>query len=135
MRKIIHADCDSFYASVEMRDNPTLRNLPIAVGGRPDKRGVVATCNYNARAYGVHSAMPMSQAVRICPELVVVPTNMSKYKAESTRIHSVFSQFTEIIEPLSLDEAYLDVSNCDYAGGSATLIAQEIRKRCANRSA
>ena len=129
MRKIIHCDCDSFYASVEMRDDPQLRNLPIAVGGRPEQRGVVATCNYIARKFGVHSAMPMSQAIRSCPDLVVVPTNMKKYKAESARVQNIFRDYTDLVEPLSLDEAYLDVSSCQIAKGSATLIAQEIRQR------
>ncbi len=112
-----------------MRDNPALRELPIAVGGRADQRGVVATCNYNARAFGVHSAMPMSQAIRICPDLVVVPTNMQKYKQESAKVQAIFHAYTDLVEPLSLDEAFLDVSNCPAAQGSATLIATEIRQR------
>ncbi|MEE4283639.1 MAG: DNA polymerase IV [Pseudomonadales bacterium] len=132
MRKIIHCDCDSFYASVEMRDNPELRDLPIAVGGSPNKRGVVATCNYKARAYGVHSAMPMSQAMRACPNLVIVPTNMRKYQQESARVSEIFHDFTHLVEPLSLDEAFLDVSDCTIAQGSATLIATEIRNRVRN---
>ena len=129
MRKIIHCDCDSFYASVEMRDDPSLRDLPVAVGGQPDKRGVVATCNYKAREFGVHSAMPMSTAVRLCPDLVIVSTNFSKYRHESQRIHAIFRDYTDLIEPLSLDEAYLDVSGSQHLKGSATLIAQEIRDR------
>ena len=129
MRKIIHCDCDSFYASVEMGDDPSLRGLPVAVGGSPDSRGVVATCNYAARAFGVHSAMPMSQAKRACPGLVIVGTNMEKYRHESARILAIFKDFTSLIEPLSLDEAFLDVSNCTEAQGSATHIAQEIRQR------
>lgn len=129
MRKIIHCDCDSFYASVEMRDDPTLRNLPIAVGGSPDKRGVVATCNYKARRFGVHSAMPMSRAVRLCPNLVVLPTNMSKYKHESAKVQNIFRDYTDLVEPLSLDEAFLDVSACKTHQGSATRIATEIRDR------
>ncbi|MEM9621568.1 MAG: DNA polymerase IV, partial [Pseudomonadota bacterium] len=129
MRKIIHADCDSFYASVEVRDNPALRHQPVAVGGKPEQRGVVATCNYKARESGVHSAMPMSQAVRICPNLVVVPSDMQKYKAESARIHRIFREFTDVIEPLSLDEAYLDVTDNPFAAGSATRLATEIRRR------
>ncbi|MCR9261405.1 MAG: DNA polymerase IV [Pseudomonadaceae bacterium] len=132
MRKIIHCDCDSFYASVEMRDNPALRDLPIAVGGSPNKRGVVATCNYKARAYGVHSAMPMSQALRACPKLVIVPTNMRKYQQESARVSQIFHDFTHLVDPLSLDEAFLDVSDCTIAQGSATLIATEIRNRVRN---
>jgi len=129
MRKIIHCDCDSFYASVEMRDNPSLRDVPIAVGGRPEQRGVVATCNYQARAFGVHSAMPMSQAIRSCPDLVIVRTDMAKYKAESARVQQIFRDYTDLVEPLSLDEAYLDVSECSIAKGSATLIAEQIRQR------
>lgn len=129
MRKIIHCDCDSFYASVEMRDNPELRDLPIAVGGSPNKRGVVATCNYNARAYGVHSAMPMSLALRACPNLVVVPTNMRKYQLESKKVSQIFHEYTDLVEPLSLDEAFLDVSSCEVAQGSATRIAAQIRQR------
>lgn len=129
MRKIIHCDCDSFYASVEMRDDPSLLNLPIAVGGQPDKRGVVATCNYNARAFGIHSAMPMSQAVRACPDLVIVPPDMSKYKMESAKVQAIFRDFTDLVEPLSLDEAFLDVSECTVSQGSATLIATKIRDR------
>jgi DNA polymerase-4 len=129
MRKIIHCDCDSFYASVEMRDDPRLSSQPIAVGGRPSQRGVVATCNYNARAYGVHSAMPMSQALRACPDLIIIPTNMKKYKTESARVQAIFHEYTSLVEPLSLDEAFLDVSDSDLAQGSATLIAKEIRQR------
>lgn len=129
MRKIIHCDCDSFYASIEMRDNPDLRDKPIAVGGRPDQRGVVATCNYAARAFGVHSAMPMSTALRHCADLIVVGTNMAKYKEESARVQAIFHEYTNLVEPLSLDEAFLDVSDCTIAQGSATLIAKQIRDR------
>ncbi len=129
MRKIIHCDCDSFYASVEMRDNPELRNVPLAVGARPEQRGVVATCNYAAREYGVHSAMPMSQALRACPDLVIVATDMAKYKAESARVQAIFHEYTDLVEPLSLDEAFLDVTASDRHQGSATRIAGEIRTR------
>ena len=129
MRKIIHCDCDSFYASVEIRDNPQLKDLPVAVGGRANQRGVVATCNYNARAYGIHSAMPMISALRLCPDLQVLPVDMPKYKAESAKVQAIFRAFTPIVEPLSLDEAYLDVSDCRIANGSATRIAKEIRTR------
>jgi len=127
-RKIIHADCDSFFASVEMRDDPSLKDLPVAVGGSPDKRGVVATCNYAARRYGVHSAMPMSRAVRLCPRLVIVRGNMAKYKEVSQHVREIFERFTDIIEPLSLDEAFLDVSASSDFEGSATLMAREIRR-------
>lgn len=129
MRKIIHCDCDSFYASVEMRDDPSLRELPIAVGGSASRRGVIATCNYIARNYGLHSAMPMAQALRLCPDLVVVPIDMEKYRIESRRVQSIFYEYTDLVEPLSLDEAFLDVSQCPKHQGSATRLATEIRDR------
>ncbi|MEZ5558899.1 MAG: DNA polymerase IV [Pseudomonadales bacterium] len=128
-RKIIHCDCDSFYASVEVRDDPGLRGLPVAIGGAPDKRGVVATCSYEARRYGIHSAMPMSQAVRLCPQLVIVRPRMAVYQEVSAAVHRIFRDFTSLVEPLSLDEAYLDVSAADACRGSATLMATEIRRR------
>ena len=128
-RKIIHCDCDCFYASVEMRDDPSLKGKPVAVGGRPDQRGVVATCNYEARAFGIHSAMAMAQAVKRCPDLVIIRPNMEKYRIASRAILAIYRDYTELVEPLSLDEAYLDVSNATKHHGSATLIAQEIRQR------
>ncbi|MBD2838222.1 DNA polymerase IV [Pseudomonas sp. JM0905a] len=131
-RKIIHIDCDCFYAAIEMRDDPSLAGKPLAVGGSPDKRGVVATCNYDARAYGVRSAMPMRTAVKLCPDLTIVRPRMDVYKAVSRQIHQIFRDYTEIIEPLSLDEAYLDVSDSPHFNGSATRIAQEIRRRVAS---
>lgn len=127
-RKIIHCDCDSFYASVEMRDRPELRDKPLAVGGTSG-RGVVATCNYLAREFGVHSAMPMAQALKLCPDIVAVRPDIAKYKQVSRQIQSILSDYTDIIEPLSLDEAFLDVSNVDILQGSATLMAQHIRAR------
>lgn len=129
MRKIIHCDCDSFYASVEMRDDPTLRGRPIAVGGAADRRGVVATCSYEARRYGIHSAMPTSQAVRLCPELIVLRPDMAKYRSVSRQVHAIFRDYTPLIEPLSLDEAFLDVSDTTLCRGSGTLIAEQIRHR------
>jgi DNA polymerase-4 len=128
-RKIIHCDCDCFYASVEMRDDPSLRGRPLAVGGRPDQRGVVATCNYEARAFGIHSAMATAQAIKLCPDLLVLPPAMDKYRAASRQIMDIYRDYTELVEPLSLDEAYLDVSASPHCKGSATLIAQEIRRR------
>jgi DNA polymerase-4 len=103
MKKIIHIDMDCFYAAVEMRDDPTLVGHPLAVGGQPDKRGVVATCNYEARAFGIHSAMAMSQAVRRCPDLMIVPPRMSYYRDISKQIRAIFQRYTDVIEPLSLD--------------------------------
>lgn len=128
MRKIIHCDCDCFYAAVEMRDDPSLRDLPIAIGGKSDRRGVVATCNYKAREYGVRSAMPTGQALKLCPDLVVVPGTMSKYREAAQQIRQIFYRYTDKVEPLSLDEAYLDVTDCTECHGSATLIAEEIRQ-------
>lgn len=126
-RKIIHVDMDCFYAAVETRENPKLKGQPVAVGGQPGSRGVIAACNYEARAYGLHSAMPMSQAVKKCPQLIIVPVNIALYKQVSKRIHKVFQKYTDLIQPLSLDEAYLDVTNCNKLKGSATLIARQIR--------
>jgi DNA polymerase-4 len=129
VRKIIHCDCDCFYASVEMRDDPSLRGRPLAVGGRPDQRGVIATCNYEARVFGIHSAMPTAQAIKLCPDLLVIPPAMDKYRVASRQIMDIYRDYTELVEPLSLDEAYLDVSASTQCRGSATLIAQEIRRR------
>ena len=130
-RKIIHCDCDCFYAAVEMRDDPSLQNYPIAVGGKSDRRGVVATCNYKAREYGVRSAMPTGQALKLCPDLVVVPGTMAKYREASMKIRQIFYRYTDKVEPLSLDEAFLDVTDCTQCSGSATLIAEEIRRAIA----
>ncbi|MBB3061707.1 DNA polymerase IV [Microbulbifer rhizosphaerae] len=129
MRKIIHCDCDCFYASVEMRDDPNLRGRPLAVGGASDKRGVISTCNYEARSFGVRSAMPSAQAKKLCPDLIVVPGNMKKYREVSGQIRDIFLEYSDTIEPLSLDEAFLDVSDSARCRGSATLIAEEIRRR------
>jgi len=126
-RKIIHCDCDCFYASIEMRDNPALCGKPIAVGGSPERRGVVATCNYEAREFGIHSAMASATARRLCPDLIIIRTDMDKYRLASSQIHEIFQRYTDLIEPLSLDEAFLDVSDCDEFRGSATRIAEAIR--------
>jgi len=130
-RKIIHCDCDCFYAAVEMRDDPALRGRPLAVGGRPETRGVVATCNYEARRFGIHSAMASAQALKRCPDLVILPPAMEKYRIASRQILAIYRDYTALVEPLSLDEAYLDVTGIDRCLGSATLMAQEIRARIA----
>jgi len=119
---------DAFFAAVEQRDNPQIKGLPVVVGGQPDSRGVVATCSYEARKFGIHSAMPTSRAYQLCPQAIFVPPRFSAYKEASAAIHNVFKCYTDIIEPLSLDEAYLNVSECDICEGSATLIAKQIRK-------
>jgi len=126
-RKIIHCDCDCFYASIEMRDNPSLADKPIAVGGSPERRGVIATCNYAARQFGVHSAMASATARKRCPSLIIIRPDMEKYRLASTQIHDIFRRYTDLIEPLSLDEAYLDVSTCTQLDGNATAIASAIR--------
>ncbi|MDZ7825055.1 MAG: DNA polymerase IV [Gammaproteobacteria bacterium] len=126
-RKIIHCDCDCFYAAVEIRDRPDLEGRPVAVGGTPDGRGVIAACNYEARRWGIHSAMPAARALRLCPDLVTLRPDMDRYREVSAAVHGIFRRFTEIIEPLSLDEAYLDVSGTGLLHGSATLIARAIR--------
>ncbi len=129
MRKIIHIDCDCFYAAIEMRDDPRLAQVALAVGGAVDRRGVIATCNYEARAWGVRSAMSSHQALKHCPDLVIVKPRMDAYKIASRQIHEILREYTEQIEPLSLDEAYLDVSDSPHCAGSATRIAQEIQRR------
>ena len=128
MKKIIHVDMDAFFVSVEIRDNPSLADKPVAVGGSRRTRGVLSTCNYIAREYGVRSAMPTSLALRKCPDLILLPGRMDAYKAVSIKLREIFSRYTQLIEPLSLDEAYLDVSHCTLHQGSATLIAQDICK-------
>ena len=127
-RKIIHIDMDAFYASVEQRDNPELRGKPVAVGGSRE-RGVVAAASYEARKFGVHSAMPSVTAKRKCPDLIFVKPRFDAYQAISRQIRAIFAAYTPIIEPLSLDEAYLDVTENPKGISSATQIAEEIRAR------
>lgn len=128
MRKIIHIDMDCFYAAVEMRDNPALRDIPLAIGGSAQRRGVISTANYPARKFGVHSAMSTAMALKLCPHLTLLPGRFDAYKEASEQIREIFSRYTTLIEPLSLDEAYLDVSQSPHCYGSATLIAREIRQ-------
>lgn len=128
-RKIIHCDCDCFYAAVEILDNPQLKNQPIAVGGLPSHRGVIATASYEARKFGVRSAMPSAKALQLCPELQLIQTNMEKYRQVSKKIMSIYQQYSDLVEPLSLDEAYIDVTGSVLFDGSATRIAEAIRKQ------
>jgi len=120
---------DAFYASVEQRDNPELRGRPLAVGGQPDRRGVVAAASYEARAFGVRSAMSMARAVRLCPSLVIVRPDISRYKAASSVVFSIFREVTPLVEPLSLDEAYLDVTENAWGETLATPVARRLKER------
>jgi DNA polymerase-4 len=129
MRKIIHVDMDAYYASVEQRDDPSLAGRPVAVGGNPDGRGVVAAASYEARAFGVHSAMAAARARRLCPNLAFVRPRFDVYRAISAEIRAIFLSYTALVEPLALDEAYLDVTGCEQLQGSATLIARQIKQR------
>ena len=128
LRKIIHIDMDAFYASVEQRDNPELRGKPVAVG-HAEARGVVAAASYEARRYGVHSAMPSQRAKRLCPQLIFLPGRMEVYKEVSRQIHAIFHDYTDIIEPISIDEAFLDVTQNKPGIPLAVDIAREIKRR------
>jgi len=127
VRKIIHVDMDAFYASVEQRDEPRYRGMPLVVGGLPDQRGVVAAASYEAREYGIHSAMPSRTAIQRCPHLIFVSPRFDVYHSISEQIREIFYEYTELVEPLALDEAYLDVSTNKKEAPSATLIAREIK--------
>src|SRR5829696_4033155 len=129
MRRILHIDMDAFYASVEQRDNPSLRGQPVAVGGDPDKRGVVAAASYEARQYGIRSAIPMSRAVRLCPSLVIVHPDFSKYRAVSQQVFAIFKEVTPLVEGLSLDEAYLDVTENAFNEPLGVNVARRIKER------
>jgi DNA polymerase IV len=128
-RKIIHIDMDAFYASIEQRDNPELRGKPVVVGGRPEKRGVVAAASYEARKFGIHSAMPMSRAVSVCRDLVIVNPDFGKYGFVSRQLYSMYKEYTDLIEPVALDEAYLDVTENKRHLPVATEIALFLKKR------
>ncbi|MCK8516858.1 DNA polymerase IV [Methylonatrum kenyense] len=128
-RKIIHVDMDAFYAAIEQRDDPALRGRPVVVGGSPDGRGVVATCSYEARRFGIHSAMPAARAIRLCPDAVFLRPRFTVYRAVSRQIQALFRDYTDLVEPLSLDEAYLDVTCSSRFQGSAIRIARDIKAR------
>jgi DNA polymerase-4 len=129
LRKILHVDMDAFYASVEQRDDPALRGRPVAVGGSPESRGVVAAASYEARRFGVRSALPMSRAVRLCPELVIVRPDFGKYGEASRKVFAIFREVTPLVEPLSLDEAYLDVTENSWGEPLAVDVARRIKAR------
>jgi len=128
---IIHGDMDAFFAAVEQRDNPSLRGQPVIVGGDPDSRGVVSTCSYEARRYGVKSAMPLAQAVRLCPQGIFLPVNMKLYQQVSRQVIAIMASYTPLVEQLSIDEAFLDVSGCTSLFGAAEKIAKDIKSRVA----
>lgn len=119
---------DAFFASVEIRDNPAYASIPLAIGGLSERRGVISTCNYIARQYGVRSAMSSYKALQLCPDLTLIPGRMAEYKQVSSQLREIFHRYSDLIEPLSLDEAYLDVTNSTLFNGSATLIAEDIRQ-------
>lgn len=122
--RIIHIDMDAFFASIEQRDHPEYRGRPVVVGGRPERRGVVATASYEARRYGIHSAMASREALKRCPQAVFLPTDIDRYRQVSRRIHAIFNRYTELIEPISLDEAFLDVT-----GQAAVEAGREIKAK------
>jgi DNA polymerase-4 len=135
MRRIVHLDMDAFYASVEQRDDAALRGRPVAVGGSPEGRGVVAAASYEARAFGVRSAMPMARALRLCPQLCIVPPDFAKYKNVSEQVMAILRSCTVLVEPLSLDEAYLDVTENRWGMGYGSLVAKELKRRIREQTA
>jgi DNA polymerase-4 len=135
MRRVLHIDMDAFYASVEQRDRPELRGRPVVVGGRPESRGVVAAASYEARAFGVRSAIPMSRAVRLCPSLVIIPPDFAKYRAVSKDVFEIFRSVTPLVEGLSLDEAYLDVTENAWGEPLGMSVARRIKALIRERTA
>lgn len=132
-RRILHCDMDCFYAAVHMRDDPELRGQPVVIGGSPEGRGVVAAASYEVRAFGVRSAMPAARARRLCPAAVFLRPDFPRYRQESQEIFEIFRQFTDVVQPVSIDEAYLDVSDVWRGWGSATALAEELRARVLER--
>jgi impB/mucB/samB family len=128
-RFILHIDLDAFYASIEQRDHPNLRGKPVIVGGSPDRRGVVSTASYEARRFGVHSAMPSRTAKRLCPEAIFLPPRFEVYRTVSQQVMAIFKEHTELVEPLSMDEAYLDVTAAVHELDEAEQLAREIKQQ------
>jgi DNA polymerase-4 len=129
MRRVVHLDMDAFYASVEQRDQPELRGKPVAVGGRPQARGVVAAASYEARAFGVRSAMPMARALRLCPELMIVSPDFERYRRVSSQVMAILRACTPLVEPLSLDEAYLDVTENAWGEEFGSRVARRLKQQ------
>jgi DNA polymerase-4 len=129
VRRILHCDMDCFYAAVHMRDDPALRGRPVVIGGSPEGRGVVAAASYEARRFGIRSAMPAARALRLCRQAVFLKPEFPRYRRESREVFEIFRSFTEIVQPVSIDEAYLDVSDCLARWGSATAVAKAIKER------
>ena len=129
VRRILHCDMDCFYAAVHMRDDPSLRGRPVVIGGSPEGRGVVAAASYEARAFGIRSATPAARAVRLCPQAVFIKPEFPRYRRESRAVFAIFRDFTDLVQPVSIDEAYLDVSDHLEEWGSATAVAKAIRQR------
>jgi DNA polymerase-4 len=128
-RRVLHCDMDCFYAAVHMRDDPSLRGKPVVIGGRPESRGVVAAASYEVRKFGVHSAMPSSRAIRLCPDAIFLPPDFRRYHRESEAIFAIYREYTPLVQAVSIDEAYLDVSRNLGGAGTATALAKEIRRR------
>lgn len=129
VRRILHCDMDCFYAAVHARDDPSLRGVPLIIGGRPEGRGVVAAASYEVRRFGVHSAMPSSRAARLCPQAVFLPPDFPRYRRESEEIFRIYREITPLVQAVSIDEAYLDVTDTLAPWGTATRVAREIRRR------
>ena len=129
MGTIMHVDMDAFFAAVEILDNPHYAGKPVIVGGHKDsKRGVVSTCSYEARKYGIHSAMPITKAVALCPHGIFIPGRMKRYQEVSSQVHAIFPQFSPIVEPLSVDEAFLDMTGCEHFYSSLEHMGQALKK-------
>ncbi|HSK77203.1 MAG TPA: DNA polymerase IV [Thermoanaerobaculia bacterium] len=128
-RRVLHCDMDCFYAAVHMRDDPQLQGKPVVIGGRPEGRGVVAAASYEARKFGIHSAMPSSRAHRLCPGVIFIPPDFRRYSRESEKIFAIYREITPLVQAVSIDEAYLDVTHHLGEAGSATAVAREIRRR------
>jgi DNA polymerase IV len=133
-RKVIHVDMDAFYASVEQRDNPQYRGKPVVIGGRPEKRGAVAAASYEARQFGIHSAMPSRTALQRCPHLIFAAPRFDVYRGISEQIRTIFKRYTDLVEPLALDKAYLDITKNKINNPSATAIARDIKQDILNET-